>query len=112
MTETEKRQFESKIVSEMIHIYCRGNHHTKQNLCPECSRLLEHTQWRAAACPFIKTKTFCSSCSVHCYAPNMRLQIKRVMRYAGPRMLLRHPLLTLRHAVESSRNKKRLEMPQ
>jgi hypothetical protein len=31
----------------------------------------------------------------------MREQVKVVMRYAGPRMLLHHPLLALRHLIRA-----------
>jgi hypothetical protein len=33
----------------------------------------------------------------------MRDQIKQVMRYAGPRMLFRHPILTIRHFIDARR---------
>ena len=36
---------------------------------------------------------------VHCYAPARRQEIQAVMRYGGPRMLLHHPLMTLRHMM-------------
>jgi hypothetical protein len=31
----------------------------------------------------------------------MRQKIKEVMRYAGPRMLFKHPYLTLMHGIDS-----------
>jgi hypothetical protein len=33
----------------------------------------------------------------------MREQVKAVMRYAGPRMLYRHPILTLFHFLDGRR---------
>ena len=36
-------------------------------------------------------------CPIHCYRPDMRSLMRQVMRYSGPRMLLRHPWATLRH---------------
>ena len=44
-------------------------------------------------------KTFCSACPIHCYKPEMREKIRTVMRYGGPRMLLYHPMMTLRHML-------------
>jgi len=38
---------------------------------------------------------------VHCYKPDMRARVQAVMRYAGPRMLTRHPVMGLRHVVKS-----------
>jgi len=40
---------------------------------------------------------------VHCYAPEMREKIKEVMRYAGPRMLLSHPILAIAHLIDGLR---------
>jgi len=37
----------------------------------------------------------------------MRQQMRAVMRYAGPRMLLTHPILVLRHMAETMRRKRR-----
>ncbi|HNR32353.1 MAG TPA: nitrous oxide-stimulated promoter family protein, partial [Candidatus Hydrogenedentes bacterium] len=40
---------------------------------------------------------------IHCYKPVMREQTRAVMRYAGPRMLFRHPWLTVMHYVDGLR---------
>lgn len=32
------------------------------------------------------------------------------MRYSGPRIILYHPIMAIRHVVESKKEKKRLEM--
>ena len=42
-----KREREKKMVSQMIALYCRRNHHTKGVLCPECAALNDY----ARACP-------------------------------------------------------------
>lgn len=106
----KKREREKKMVSLMIRIYCNGKHGTKRNaLCEDCRRLEEYARLRSDKCPFMETKTFCSNCRVHCYKPDMRQQIKEVMRYAGPRMLLYNPVAAIRHVIESKREKKRLE---
>lgn len=55
----------------------------------------------------METKTFCSNCRVHCYKPAMREKIRQVMRFSGPRMLFYHPMLAIRHVVESKREKRR-----
>jgi hypothetical protein len=39
----------------------------------------------------------CAKCPVHCYRPELRERIRAVMRYAGPRMLFRHPRLAILH---------------
>ena len=59
--------------------------------------------------PFMETKTFCSNCRVHCYRPDMREQIRQVMRFSGPRMLCCHPVMATRHVIETQREKRKLE---
>ena len=108
-TVESKREREKALVSQMIAIYCKGKHHTRHGLCPRCQALEEYARQRSDKCPFMESKTFCSNCKVHCYRGEMREEIRRVMAYAGPRMLLHHPLVALSHALESFREKRRLE---
>lgn len=104
----KKRQREQKVVGQMIAIYCHGVHHTPTGqLCPQCQALNNYAMERSDKCPFMETKTFCSNCKVHCYRKDKAQQIRQVMRYAGPRMLLHHPILALRHVWESTREKQR-----
>lgn len=94
---------EAKTVEAMIRIYCRGQHGRKGELCTECEELLEYARRRLDRCPFQENKTTCARCPVHCYKPVMRERIRVVMRYAGPRMLRRHPVLTLFHFIDGRR---------
>jgi hypothetical protein len=48
-----------------------------------------------------ETKTFCSNCNVHCYKPEMREKIREVMRFSDPRMIFYHPIMAIRHLIES-----------
>lgn len=104
-----KREREKRTVALMIQLYCRKNHGTKKNLCPECKALSQYAMQRSDKCPFMETKTFCSNCRVHCYKPEMREKIREVMRFSGPRMILHHPVMAVRHVIESKKEKKRLE---
>ena len=104
-----KREREKKTVSFMIQLYCRKKHGCKDHLCPECAALDEYARMRSDKCPFMETKTFCNNCKVHCYKPEMREKIREVMRFSGPRMIFYHPVMAIRHVVESAKEKKRLE---
>lgn len=110
----QKREWEKKIVSQMIALYCRKNHRggafqkDEKGLCPECAKLEQYARMRSDKCPFMETKTFCSNCKVHCYQPQMRQKIREVMRFSGPRMLLYHPVSAIRHMVLSVREKRQL----
>ena len=57
----KKRRQEMEMLDAMISIYCRGNHHTKEELCPSCESLREYALKRTEKCPFMETKTFCSA---------------------------------------------------
>lgn len=104
-----KREREKVMVSQMIALYCRKNHKESKGLCNECAKLDSYAKQRSDKCPFMETKTFCSNCKVHCYNPEMREKIRKVMRFSGPRMIFSHPITAMRHVIETKREKKRLE---
>ncbi len=104
-----KREREKKTVALMIRLYCRKKHGTKGALCTDCKALSEYAAQRSDKCPFMESKTFCSNCKVHCYKPDMREKIREVMRFSGPRMILYHPVMAVRHVTQSKKEKRRLE---
>ena len=132
-----KREREQEIVSQMIALYCKGNHSAyrlvslrerggeiqqmrvgaalrerdsgeRRDLCPECAELEAYAHARSERCPFMEEKTFCSNCTVHCYRPEMRERIRTAMRYTGPRILFHHPVMAIRHMIESQRERRRV----
>ncbi len=103
-----KREREKQLVSQMIALYCKKQHGGK-SLCPDCAALDAYARQRSDRCPFMETKTFCSNCKVHCYKPEMREKIRAVMRFSGPRMLFHHPVIAIRHMIETKKEKRRLE---
>lgn len=95
-----KREQELKTVTDMISIYCRDVHKTDGGtLCPECEELLDYVEKRVNNCPRIGEQTLCSECSTHCFAPNRRQKMQEIMRYSGPKMMLRSPVMALRHKL-------------
>ncbi len=92
---------EKKTVQTMIEIYCKKYHVDNNNLlCSECQELLEYAITRLNDCPFQEKKTTCKKCSVHCYSPDMRTQIRTIMKYSGPRMLFKKPILAIYHLID------------
>ena len=104
-----KRENEKNMVSEMIKLYCKKNHHSKKQLCLECEELNKYAIARIDNCPFMETKTFCSNCKVHCYKKEMRNRIQLVMRFSGPRMLFHHPITAIHHVIATIKEKKKME---
>ena len=104
MNRAEKRiARERKTISIMIRMYCRAHHNPADGLCPDCAELEAYALQRIDRCPFGWRKPTCANCPIHCYKPGMRERIRTVMRYAGPRMLLRHPVLAVLHLLDGWR---------
>lgn len=89
---------EKKMLSLMIEMYEKGK---KEDL----SALKEYAFKRIDYCPRKEEKTFCSTCPIHCYAPKYRQLIKEVMRYSGPRMIYKHPIIAIKHMVDTIKDK-------
>jgi hypothetical protein len=94
---------EWQTIAAMIHCYCSGRHATGKTLCAECQELLDYAGVRLDRCRFGSEKPVCVKCPVHCYQRARREQVRMVMRYAGPRMLWQHPILSLRHWLDARR---------
>ncbi|WP_300954547.1 nitrous oxide-stimulated promoter family protein [Paramuribaculum intestinale] len=92
----KKTDREIRTVTAMIALYCRHKEGNRE-LCDDCASLTRYAAGRLRRCPFGENKTACRDCPVHCYSPAMRERIRAVMRYAGPRMILYHPVAALRH---------------
>lgn len=89
-------QQEKEIVAKMIAFYCRKKHKQKEP-CKDCAKLKKYAWIRLSVCQFGEEKNACSSCKVHCYKPEFREKIKRVMRFAGPWMFIHHPIYSVKH---------------
>lgn len=100
---------EKLTIHAMIRIYCRGNHGVSPP-CAACREVLDYAFCRLDRCPYGEQKPTCVNCPIHCYRPAMRGAVKEVMRYAGPRMLARHPILAIRHLLDGRRSGLLLEV--
>ena len=91
---------EKNTVSEMIRIYCRSKHGTRNGLCPECGEVEDYAHNRLEHCKFGEEKPTCEKCTVHCYKPGYRDKIREIMRFSGPRMIFRYPADAIRHLLK------------
>ena len=91
---------EKRTIAVMMKIYCNGNHPDAATLCEDCESLLEYAIHRLSCCPFQESKPVCADCLIHCYKKDQRERVREVMRYAGPRMLFRHPALAIGHLLD------------
>ena len=89
---------EKKTVELMVRLYCR-RYEKNSNLCADCIELLNDAEVRLDRCKFGEKKPTCKKCPVHCYKPDMRERMRRVMRWAGPRMIFYYPLEAIKHLI-------------
>lgn len=95
-------------MSAMLSLYCQAHHQPTGQVCDQCAGLLDYARQRLHHCPFQEKKPTCGNCKIHCYQPARRQQVRDIMRYAGPRMLYRHPLMAIRHLVDGWRKAPKL----
>ncbi len=111
-----------RTVADFISIFCRGNHGDRARgpvmtdaaalgvygrrvpkLCDECEAHLAYAERRRAYCPK-DPKPFCAHCDTHCYRPDESAWQRQMMRYAGPRSMLRgYAIEGIKHALEARR---------
>ena len=97
-----RRAREWKTLDAMIRLYCRG-HHQDPRPCAECAALSDYARRRLERCVFGDAKPTCANCVVHCYNERMRERVREVMRWSGPRMMLRHPVMAILHKLDGLR---------
>ncbi len=83
----------------MIQMNCKSKHQTI-SLCDDCKELLDYANKKLDYCKWKENKPTCKKCPTHCYKPDMKKKIKKVMRYSGPRLLLKHPILLIKHVLK------------
>ena len=94
----DRIESEKNTVGMMIRLYCRRYEGNKE-LCHDCSQLLSYAEARLDRCKFGNKKPTCKKCPIHCYKPDMREKMRAVMRWAGPRMMLYHPIEAIKHLI-------------
>ena len=88
----------------MTEIYCAHHHAPYEGKpCARCDYLLRYAARRLEKCPYGEKKPTCAKCPVHCYKKQQRQQVREIMRFAGPRMALRHPWRSLMHFSDKLR---------
>lgn len=100
---------EMEVVDLMIDIYYKKQIRLDEGKNVEKKDLINYCHYRLSKCPFKDNKPFCSNCKIHCYDKIHQELIRKVMRYSGPRMMIYHPIIAIRHLIESSKNKKMIK---
>lgn len=92
-----KIDYQIQTVAKMIRLYCRLKHNCIENLCVDCTELLNYSTKRLHNCPYGENKPECQDCKTHCYNKINRERIREVMRFAGPRMIIYSPIDFAKH---------------
>ena len=103
---------EYQTLQVMVGMYCPHYHHDEQADvqagdagCEECQALLAYARRRIEKCSLRDDKPPCSKCLIHCYKSAMREKVREVMRFAGPRMALHHPVRAVKHVIQSFKHR-------
>ena len=88
-------------VSFMINLYCKNHHSSPNTPCKSCRELIAYSHNKIEKCPNLDSNTTCGNCEIHCYNQEMQNQIKKVMKYSGPRMIFHRPLTAIKHIIRS-----------
>ncbi|PKG56754.1 nitrous oxide-stimulated promoter family protein [Shewanella sp. Choline-02u-19] len=96
---------EFRTIVAMVEIYCKAHHEGgNAGLCQDCQDFTEYAHTRLDRCPYGQDKPTCNKCPVHCYKPHMKAKAREIMVYAGPRMLLPHPIMAIRHLLSERKD--------
>ena len=91
---------EKETLREMVTLYCR--HRLKATSMPEpYEQLVDYAYKRLERCRWGTKKPNCHQCRVHCYAPDKRQQVREIMKWAGPRMIIYAPIKAMRYLINS-----------
>ena len=111
--ESRRIRREKNTITDMLRIYCRAHHgghdESPNKLCAECEDMLAYAHRRLQHCRYGASKPTCGNCPVHCYKPDMKERVMKVMAYSGPRMTYKHPYFAFMHLVDSFRGSTTLD---
>ncbi|MFG0248014.1 MAG: nitrous oxide-stimulated promoter family protein [Phycisphaeraceae bacterium JB051] len=99
-------------IRAMIRLFCRHHHGKHDPLCDDCQNLQDYAIIRLSRCRYGDDKPSCRQCVTHCYQKQMRQQMIKVMRYAGPRMMLYHPIMAVQHLWTEWRSEPKASVPE
>jgi len=106
---TAQQAKDIKVIAKFTEVWCAGQQHSGQQattvypgiqpltLCPDCITFLQYAVKKRLCCPFEAEKPTCRRCRIHCYAPQQRALVKKIMAWSGRKMILRGRLDYLWH---------------
>ncbi|WP_408900088.1 nitrous oxide-stimulated promoter family protein [Photobacterium piscicola] len=97
---------EFKTITAMIDIYCAKHHQIntlKFQRCNNCDQFRAYVKQRLDRCPYGENKPSCKQCPIHCYKPQQKIMSQTIMRYSGPKMIVKHPIMAIKHLIHDKK---------
>lgn len=91
---------EKKTIQKMVRLYAHSHPEADSDYYQQ---LINYSYNRLDKCRYGEDKPACKQCPIHCYQPAKRETMKQIMRWAGPRMLIYHPILAIRHLIDDKK---------
>lgn len=89
-------------IKKTFAVYCHSNHNTPNDkLCPKCTALLATVMTKMNRCPYGITKPICDRCEIPCFGTSQTREFRKIMSSTQKRMLLKHPIMTVKHKLAS-----------
>lgn len=88
-------------ISFMINLYCKNHHNSQNNPCKSCKELIAYSHEKIEKCPNLDSDLTCGNCEIHCYNQEMQQEIRKIMKYSGPRMIFHQPITAIKHLIKT-----------
>ena len=93
---------EKENIRKTFGVYCHSHHNTDSDkLCPKCNALLTTVFTKMSRCPYGISKPICDRCETPCFGENATKEFLNVMQSSQKKMLLSHPIMTVKHKLQS-----------
>ena len=93
---------EKENIRKTFGVYCSKHHNPKSGkLCPACTALLATVFTKIDRCPYGITKPICDRCESPCFSKSQNIEFRKIMTANQKSMLLRHPIMTIKHKLAS-----------
>ena len=98
MSKSSRIEREKATITLMVRLYCERKLKLRE-VPPEYEELIRYAHHRLDHCRHGEHKPACKRCPIHCYGREKRQQIRAIMRWCGPRMLIYAPIAAIRHMM-------------
>ena len=93
---------EKENIRKTFGVYCHKRHeHKGDKLCTKCTALLATVLTKIDRCPYGITKPICERCDTPCFGARQTVEFREIMNSSVGGMFFRHPIMTIRHKLQS-----------